>query len=574
MKHGLHILIISILFAIFSPLCGFSADVDISTVRKVAENFLSQRVARFGKWSDTDKPTIIGIELINYKSKPVAYNVIINPRGHLLIPFDDELSPILLYSDISDFIPSRIDQKGSIESWILPEVHTIYSRIKSRRMIPGESREMTSGAKRAAKAWDLFKGIRETDDASAADGIPPVKDALVGPLLSTTWAQGSPYNQYTPGITGSCTHTVTGCVATAWAQIVKYWNWPDSGIGSNSYSWNGQILSADFAHAYNWSSMPNNLTDSSPAEAKDAVARLMSDMGVAANMNYGCDGSGSSAYADAILDAYFKYKPTMQKISRDSSSALTWFNLFKAEFDALPPRPVVLSIFTSTAGHEVIADGYQTGPTDMVHINLGWSGSYNGYYDVTQNFTTGPYTWDADTQVIVTHIEPDYPKTLSVTISGPGTVTSNPVAIACSTNCSVEFDAGTAVTLSVDPADFWLFSGWSGACSGTGDCALIMNNDKSLTATFEFNTAHKSRIGDIASYHSTLQASYNGAPNLGTIKAWATDFVESLTCDQAKSVTIKGGYNEDYTSNSGYTSLQGILSIRSGSLTVENLVIK
>jgi hypothetical protein len=579
MRHRLFISTIALFAVIFSPLTGFSAEVDMATVRQVAAGFLDQRVARFGKWGGTDKPTIAGIELISYKDTPVAFNVSINPRGHLLIPFDDELSPVLLYSDTSDFIPSRIDQKGSIESWILPEVHTIYSGIKRRRMTLGTVRELTPGAKRAARAWGVFKGVRSAEDDPTADGASGEKYARVGPLLTTTWSQGSPYNQYTPGITGSCTHTYTGCVATAWAQLVKYWNWPDYGVGSHFYYWTtgGLTLSADFEHAYDWSSMPNNLTGSSSEAEKDAVARLMSDMGIAANMNYGCSGSGSSKYADAVLDLYFKYKSSMQKISRGSYSATDWLNFFKVEFDSQPARPIILSIFTTSGGgHEVVADGYETGTTDMVHINLGWSGSYNGYYDVTQDFTTGPYTWDADTQVIVTHIEPDYPlqKTLSVTIAGSGTVTSDPVGIACPTNCSAEFDAGSVVTLSVDPDDFWQFTGWSGACSGTGGCTLTMNANNSVTATFDFYTAHKSRIGDTASYNSTLQASYDGTPNPGTVKAWATDFVENLTCNLTKDVTLKGGYNEGYTSNSDYTTLQGVLSIPSGSLTVENLVIR
>jgi hypothetical protein len=579
MIHNLLIRFLAFFSIIFFPIAAFAADIDLGTVRQVAATFLDQRVWRFGTWGGSGKPTIARIELIRYKDTPVAYNVSITPRGHLLIPFDDELSPVLLYSDTSDFIPSRIDQKGSIESWIVPEAHTVYAGIKHRRMTSGAVRELTTGAKRAARAWNVFKGIRNAADEAVAEGAPDAEYAQAGPLLSTTWSQGSPYFQYTPG-TSSCTHTLTGCVATAWAQLVKYWNWPDSGVGSHSYSWNGGTLSADFAHTYNWSSMPDNLTDSSSAAEKDAVARLMSDMGIAANMNYGCNGSGSSAYANDVLDVYFKYKSGMQLISRGSNSAADWFKFFKTEFDAQPARPVVLSIFTRNAGHEVIADGYQTDNVlgDKVHINLGWSGSYNGYYDVTQNFSAGGYTWDANSQIIVTHIEPDYPvqKTLSVTSAGSGAITSNPAGIGCSTNCSAKFNAGSVVTLSVDPDEFWQFSGWSGACSGTGVCAVTMSADKSVTATFDFYSAHKSRVGDTTSYNSTLQASYNAAPDPGTVKAWATDFLENLDCNSnpSKNVTLKGGYDEGYSNNSGYTVLQGVLSIINGSLTVENLVIR
>jgi hypothetical protein len=123
------------------------------------------------------------------------------------------------------------------------------------------------------------------------------------------------------------------------------------------------------------------------------------------------------------------------------------------------------------------------------------------------------------------------PKTLSVTIVGSGTVTSEPLGIDCSTNCLAVFDAGSQVTLSVVSSEFWQISDWSGACSGTAGCAPTMNADKSVIATIAFYEAHKSWVGDTTSYNPTLQASYNAAPNPATVKSWATEFEENLTCN-------------------------------------------
>lgn len=163
---------------------------------------------------------------------------------------------------------------------------------------------------------------------------------------------------------------------------------------------------------------------------------------------------------------------------------------------------------------------------------------------------------------------------LIIAVTGSGIVTSEQYGISCSVNCSSQFDIGTSVTLHASPAEYSLFSGWAGACTGTGDCTVLMDSNKAVTATFTKDTAHMTRIGDTASYFSTLQAAYNGAQAGGTIKAWGTDFTEKLSANINKTVTLKGGYNSSYTSNSGYTTLHGILSIGNGSLTVENLELQ
>jgi hypothetical protein len=205
---------------------------------------------------------------------------------------------------------------------------------------------------------------------------------------------------------------MTGCVATAWGQLMRYWQWPQQGTGSYSYNWNGQILSVDFSAAtYDWDNMPDVLNANSTSAQTNAVSLLLYHIGVAATMNYGCSSSGSNAWADQILDVYFGYKQTAQLHNRsDYSSSAAWFALFKNEFDANPPRPVIFSIFTAddeSEGHEVVADGYQDDTISLIHINYGWDDSYDGFYNITRDFIGGDYLWDADVQVVVTGIEPD-----------------------------------------------------------------------------------------------------------------------------------------------------------------------
>jgi len=388
----------------FPPPTIQAAEVAEATARLVAENFLQHHLTSYGAWGGSNTPSIEGVEAILYQDATLGYNFSITPSGHILVPSQNEFSPVLLYSTTSSFLPSRVNQPYSIESWLLPEIHASRQILAQQRFAPGQ--EIAYAESSVAKAWDALTLPAETTPGTTRESS--TRSAEVLPLLSTTWDQGSPYNQYTPGITGQCTHTLTGCIATAWAQLMKYWNWPPRGVGSQSYQWNNRILSANFNHDYYWANMPNQLTAASTTVQKDAVARLISDIGIAATLNYGCYGTGGTVWADQVLDTYFRYKTSMTNRSRGSYTDSQWFEFFKTELDAAPPRPVVLSIFsTSNFGHEVIADGYRSDMTgNSVHINLGWPGNYNGYYNIMQNFLAG-YEWRADNQVIVTGIEPD-----------------------------------------------------------------------------------------------------------------------------------------------------------------------
>jgi hypothetical protein len=156
---------------------------------------------------------------------------------------------------------------------------------------------------------------------------------------------------------------------------------------------------------YDWDNMPVELTTDSSEAQKDAVSLLMYHMGVAAEMQYGCDESESIMYADEVLAVHFSYNSAIEQQHRAGKTATQWFNLFKTEFDAEPPRPVILSIFSSDGGHEVVADGYQDDNTDLIHINFGWGGYADGFYNITSNFTAGA-TWSANSQVAVVKIAP------------------------------------------------------------------------------------------------------------------------------------------------------------------------
>lgn len=416
--------------------------VSLETARVVAQNKVLQHLDLYGTWNGSPAPWVGDGQPVVHEDLTVAYNFQVSPSGHVLVAADDAFSPVLLYSATSTFDPDRRSDPNSVESWLLPELHHNTRALADLRRAAGGSLRMlalTEVQSKINSAWEFLTGGRTAADKAASLSELQrnlVRSATVGPLLTTIWGQTDPYNLMTPA-GSTCNHTLTGCVATAWAQLARYWRWPSQGLGSHSYPWNGQILSVDFSAAtYDWDNMPDELTASSTQVEKDAVALLMYHMGVAADMYYGCDGSGSSAWADDRLDIFFNYKANMNWLARADYSESEWFALFQAEFDAVPPRPVILSIFeTGGGGHEVVADGYQNDSTNLIHLNLGWDGYDDGFYNITSDFSAGGYTWEANGQYIVAHIAPN----------------DDPPTVEAGSDQSVE--EGTSVTLTGSVSD-------------------------------------------------------------------------------------------------------------------------
>ena len=192
-------------------------------------------------------------------------------------------------------------------------------------------------------------------------------------LLNTAkWNQDAPFNKYTPK------NYVTGCVATAGAIVMKHHGYPAKGTGSHSYTWNGQDLTANFEHDYDWANMPTKYTVGND-EAFDGVARLMSDLGVAVEMQYDKDGSG--AYIGNLVTAlqkYYGYSKLSHLMAIEDVGAEAWNVKLRAEIDA--NRPVLYAASDpSGSGHAFVIDGYKD---ESFSVNWGWGGSCDGFYQI------------------------------------------------------------------------------------------------------------------------------------------------------------------------------------------------
>ena len=203
-------------------------------------------------------------------------------------------------------------------------------------------------------------------------------------LIQTRWDQSDVYSSM-------CPTNYTGCTATAFAQIMKYYNYPEHGTGSNSYTWNGQTLSANFADTkYQWDKMLDKYKSGCYSEESgNAVATLMYHLGVALKMNYGQD--ASSAVFDAkVISKYFDYNPnfTNRKITGTEED----INLMYEQLEKKQPIPYRSSGDFSD-GHAFIVDGYSNG---LWGINWGWGGAYDGYYAIGALNPTDNYHFNTD----------------------------------------------------------------------------------------------------------------------------------------------------------------------------------
>lgn len=219
----------------------------------------------------------------------------------------------------------------------------------------------------------------------------------VGPLLKTEWNQDAPYNSQIPTYGGDFIGNyalATGCVATAGAQVMKYHNWPDTGVGSKTLSvkYNGLIFSADFgATTYDWSNMCDTYeSDTYTGSVADiAVGTLMYHVGVATDMKYGQIRNGGSGTATTNLGLAlinnFKYDKSMVYEQRQDYTDSEWEDMVYNELRA--DRPVIydgrkLQENGTTTGHCFVCDGYKASDNTF-YINWGWGGLSNGPYKLT-----------------------------------------------------------------------------------------------------------------------------------------------------------------------------------------------
>jgi len=390
---------------VLSLLClsssAVAGDVSIDTARSVAENWLQHALA-VQKMGAAAKVQIVQEEVMKVGDKTVGYNFILSPAGHIIVPSRDELPAVKLYSLTSTL--SMADNSEPAQ-WIKGILLEVGQKLDQH---PAELAAQDPASNPNRRLWSRF-GV----DSAMFDDAASEPSFTLGQLLSTTWYQNDPYNLLTPlWFDGSA--TLSGCVATSAAQIMKYWNWPPTGQGSYSYQWyNGAsdvTLSADFSTStYDWANMIDSYLFGATDVQRYAVAKLMSDVGIAFHTLFSPTASSAWVSINApVYPTYFKYQNTTQTVRRMSyASDSAWMQVFKNEVQHLRPSQIEISSTTEQAQHAAVVDGYTNSPTEQVHINFGWNGSYDGWYATNNIVGMGHVFDDMPGMAAIIGIQPD-----------------------------------------------------------------------------------------------------------------------------------------------------------------------
>ncbi len=297
---------------------------------------------------------VVEVEPVFFRGKKVGFLSRLD-RGFIILPASRRLPPIKLYSTLP------YDPSNPVVKYVLWELFVEQEEIQKTPEF-----KALLDRRRGVLAWVALRDGKISSPVSR------------NPLIKTRWDQDYPYNYYAPVLNGKKTYA--GCVAVAFGQIMKYWEWPKQGRGSHAYKWKGRVLSASFSVSYPWRDMPLRLLVSSPLHQIKAVGLLLYHLGVGFEMDYGTE--GSSAYASdatGVLPRYFRYSSGIKYLSRSSMTSQQWYRRMMWERDLR--RPFEFTVCSEDVCHAVVVDGYtKTEHEFLVHINFGWSGYFDGYY--------------------------------------------------------------------------------------------------------------------------------------------------------------------------------------------------
>lgn len=391
-----------LLFFILLGVSLYSEEISVEQAKMVATSFIQKKSITALRSSIKIELTTVADEYTKINSKsslirsadteaPEIYVFSINKNeGFIIVSGDNAAIPVLGYSLT----------KGLDTNRIFPENMLFW--------LDGYRQQIFEIRKNKVKATEFIQNLWYGNSKNLR-----TTTSEVLPLVKTIWDQFPYYNELVPYDEDYKMLNSVGCMATAMAQIIKFWNYPTSGFGVHAYKHEKYgVLSADFGSTkYSLSSMPDSVS-----ESNIKVATLMYHCGVAVNMDYNIiSGSGSlMSFPDATLErtnahtgfvSNFGYTPSIKSLYRKDFSDNDWKNILINELDS--GRPVLYGGFGVGYGHAFICDGYNE--ENFFHFNWGWSGYGNGYFlsDALNPFPDYPFNLR---QQILVGIRPKNPE--------------------------------------------------------------------------------------------------------------------------------------------------------------------
>lgn len=283
-------------------------------------------------------------------------------NGFTIVSGDDLMPEIVGYSDKGTF--SEENMPDNLKAFLKAYCATLEKVVAGNKTATDNVKELA---------------VRRAGETEATVIVEPLLQAI-------TWNQGEPYNNECPLYDGK-NRAVTGCVATAMAQIMAYHKYPDA-LQKDIPTYISQGAAGDIniegveaaGRTYDWAHMRDEYDENFSDIEAAAVARLMSDVGRSVNMTYGSESGAITIAPASALPDYFGYDPDfIQYIQRAQVSLAKWIEIIKHELNEA--RPVYYGGLSEGGGHAFVCDGYDS--ADFFHINWGWGGYCNGYFDIS-----------------------------------------------------------------------------------------------------------------------------------------------------------------------------------------------
>ena len=330
--------------------------VDQARAKNLAQSFVA------ANFEFTRQSSDLSLVKTAYSDRGEACYYVFNvgTTGFVILAGDDAVRPIIGYSDEGIFNPD--DMAPALVDYLE----------RTRLGIMAEAQKGQGNAEVAAD-WAMLEkcGRLVSRHGGREDEY----------LCETQWNQNYPYNYFCPAASnGPGGYCYAGCVATAAAQVMKYWDHPLQGQGSYTYTPSDHPeygpLTANFGETtYDWDNMPNSINANSPQAQIEAVALLIYHAGVSVDMNYRPSSSGAvTGKLCQTMPLYFNYTNYMDNLYRENYTHQEYMQLI---IDAIDMR---WPMAHRGGGHAYVLDGYND--NDMVHFNWGWSGSSDGWFNV------------------------------------------------------------------------------------------------------------------------------------------------------------------------------------------------
>lgn len=327
----------ALLFGLF---LSVSLQLSARDITPKAALSIARRYVEVGRDALKRQPTRSGVA-----ANASPYYIVNDAHGHgfVVVAGDDAMGEVLAYSARGQMDTTQLNPEAR---YLLQAYRQVYAQLKHGGRLVQAAKPTRALAERVA------------------------------PLLRTQWGQSYPYSKKTG--------YVTGCVATAMAQIMNFHRWPAQGRGQNRYTVNYDHTQreADFSQShYDWANMLNDYgRQPATAQQEDAVALLMNDAGIAVYMQYTPSGSGSQSTAAAkALRDNFDYDAAL--VTKADEGNAHFAEIIKNELRQGFPLYISGDPKGGGAGHAWVCDGFDS--EGMFHMNFGWDGQADGYYSLT-----------------------------------------------------------------------------------------------------------------------------------------------------------------------------------------------